>query len=450
MKKKCIYLLILIGLFFFMMSLFSCVKAKVFKFEFNDPVDFNKISLNFGDIEQTYEYVTLVRNSSNQYTLYISNSKCLIDSYGSYYCIHPVGIGNFDYYIYNVSMNKIVVSKKGEHVSEIHHPASVQYRTLSQLKQGFEESYIFRNYNVSYQNLFFGANILSNPFIVNKEDISSGKFDKVVINAQDYNHRDFYLFSYYYSDNTIESIYPRKIIHLNAAEIDYFVGSNETGNYMYEIPLSATGIDLVEGNKYGFKLAAKNSDGNYEYLDNISFTIGVVTPEEKEQADRDKQLGLQEEQNKTSKGIWDTLKQLLDFINPFSENFFVYKLVELLIEGLKGLFVPSNDFFENWINSMNDWLSDRLGALYYPVDLVVDFLNRISEISDNGSAVISWNEFNFMGATLIQSGSYDLNSLLSNQAIKNIHDIYLVVVDVILYIFLIVLAKNTFVDIFGR
>ena len=174
-----------------------------------------------------------------------------------------------------------------------------------------------------------------------------------------------------------------------------------------------------------------------------------MTPEEKEQADRDKQLGLQEEQNKTSKGIWDTLKELLDFINPFSENFFVYKLVELFIEGLKGLFVPSDDFFMNWINDMNDWLSVRLGALYYPVDLVTDFLNRIGGISENGSAVISGNGFEFMGAKVIPAFSYDLNSLLSNDTLKNIHDIYLTIVDVILYLCLIVLAKNTFVDIFG-
>lgn len=176
---------------------------------------------------------------------------------------------------------------------------------------------------------------------------------------------------------------------------------------------------------------------------------GVVSAEDKEQADRDKDFALKEENNQTNKGIWDTLKEVLSFINPFSENFFVYKLVELLVNAIKALFIPSDDFFTNWITSMNDWLSDRLGALYYPIDIVVDFLNRVASLNDSGSAIISGNGFEFMGAKLIPAFSYDLNSLLTNDVLKNIHDIYLTVVDVILYLCLIILAKNTFVDIFG-
>lgn len=210
-------------------------------------------------------------------------------------------------------------------------------------------------------------------------------------------------------------------------------------------------LELIQqsGNRYGFKLAVKNSNGSFEYLDELTFDIGVVTNEEKEQADRDKQMDLQKEQNETSKGIWDSIKEVLSYLNPFSENFFVYKLIELLVDAIKGLFVPSDDFFTNWVTDMNDWLSDRLGALYYPVDIVVDFLNRISELNESGSAVISGDGFEFMGAKVIPAFSYDLNSLLSNDTLRNIHNIYLTVVDVILYLCLIILAKNTFVDIFG-
>lgn len=205
----------------------------------------------------------------------------------------------------------------------------------------------------------------------------------------------------------------------------------------------------MSGNRYGFKLAIKHEEGFYEYLDTTTFDIGVVSAEEKEQADRDKDFALKEEANQTNKNIFEIIKEVLSYINPFSENFFVYKLIELLINAIKGLFIPSDDFFTSWINNMNDWLSDRLGALYYPVDLVTEFLERIGDISENGSAVISGNGFEFMGAKLIPAFSYDLNSLLTNDTFKNIHDIYLTVVDVILYLCLIVLAKNTFTDIFG-
>lgn len=205
----------------------------------------------------------------------------------------------------------------------------------------------------------------------------------------------------------------------------------------------------MSGNRYGFKLAIKNEDNIYEYLDTITFDIGVVSAEDKEQADKDKDFALKEEANQTNKNIFETIKEVLSYINPFSENFFVYKLIELLVNAIMSLFIPSDDFFTNWISNMNDWLSDRLGALYYPVDLVVDFLERISSLDESGSAVISGDGFEFMGAKLIPAFSYDLNSLLTNDVLKNIHDIYLTIVDVILYLCLIVLAKNTFVDIFG-
>lgn len=186
---------------------------------------------------------------------------------------------------------------------------------------------------------------------------------------------------------------------------------------------------------------------NIQIVQHLLF--GVVSAEEKEQADRDKQTALQEENNETNKNIWESIKDILSYINPFSENFFVYKLIELLIEAIKSLFIPSDDFLTSWIDNMNTWLSDRLGALYYPVDIVVDFLNRVAALEDSGTAIISGDGFEFMGAKVIPAFSYDLNSLLENETINNIHNIYLVVVDVILYLCLIVMAKNTFVDIFG-
>lgn len=182
---------------------------------------------------------------------------------------------------------------------------------------------------------------------------------------------------------------------------------------------------------------------------NSFLLYGSMSAEDKDQAYKDKDLALKEENNKTNKGIWDTLKEILSYLNPFSENFFVIKMMEHIGELIKSLFLPSDEFFVEWVKELNDWLSDRLGALYYPADIVVQFLERISTLNESGSAVIRWDSFHFMGAEVIKGGSYDLNSLLRTEALNNIHSIYLVVVDVILYLGLIVLAKNSFTDIFG-
>lgn len=336
-------------------------------------------------------------------------------------------------------------------------------KTSGTVRPGFGKSNLFYcDFDILYEDgtIFIPATNpkVKLPSISNKTEIETGKFDKIVISSGDYNHHGqekFYLFSYYDSKN-VEAIYPRKQILLDGPSNQYFVGADSAGNYIYEVPLFATGVDLVEGNRYSYQLAIMGWSDELQmevvekYTDEIFFNIGVVTPEEKEQADRDKQLGLQEENNKTNKGIFDTLKEVLSYINPFSENFFVYKLVELLVNAIKSLFIPSENFFSDWCSDLNDWLSDRLGILYYPIDLVVKFLEKVGQISDSNTAVISWSEFSFMGAALIPAGFYDLNNLVnSNETFKNVHSIYLVFTDVILWIGLLFLAKNTFVDIFG-
>ena len=67
----------------------------------------------------------------------------------------------------------------------------------------------------------------------------------------------------------------------------------------------------------------------------------------------------------------------------------------------------------------------------------------------SSSAVINVPELKIMGVTLISSFVYDFNSLLANDTLKTIHNIYLVVIDVMFSLMLVNLAKNTFAEIFG-
>lgn len=313
-----------------------------------------------------------------------------------------------------------------------------------------QQGFIFSTFDIKDKdgNIFFKG-VGKNPFIVNRDEICTGNFKSLVINTGDFSIEDNLTLSVnelrpiqngsdftYYLNKT-------KKFDLDSSMEGLTLTSAAGTNSVFSIPSSKFFV-FQPGYKYEFIIKKGTEELCYE-----SFVCGEVSVEDKEQQEKDKQLEMQEEQNKTNKGIWDTLKEVLSFINPLSENFFVYKLIELLINAIKSLFIPSDDFFTTWINNMNDWLSDRLGALYYPVDLVTEFLDRIGDISENGSAVISGNGFEFMGAQLIPAFSYDLNSLLTNDTFKNIHDIYLTVVDVILYLCLIVLAKNTFTDIFG-
>lgn len=56
------------------------------------------------------------------------------------------------------------------------------------------------------------------------------------------------------------------------------------------------------------------------------------------------------------KRVLDFFEELLSYINPFSENFFVYKLLELLGNLLKTLFVPEKSPLENFKQKVQDKL----------------------------------------------------------------------------------------------
>lgn len=331
---------------------------------------------------------------------------------------------------------------------------------------GFMGNFLYSTFDI-YDldgNLFHPNDSVTNPYIVNKEDVFTGNFKNLIINTGDFSIDDGFVLivnelAPLKVDDLQTNYYPTvsKMLDLDNTFDGLKVGRVDGTNSIFTIPSSKL-LVFKQFNQYEIILRQNGTDILTE-----SFICPEISAEDNKQQEIDKNLQLQEEQqklqeeqnklqeeqNKTSKGIWDTIKEVLSYINPFSENFFVYKLLELLKDLLMSLFVPSEEFLNNWINEMNTWLSDRLGALYYPIDIVVDFLTRIGNISDSGTAVISGNGFEFMGAKVIPEFSYDLNSLLTNDTLKNIHSIYLTVVDVILYLYLVFLAKNTFTDIFG-
>lgn len=120
---------------------------------------------------------------------------------------------------------------------------------------------------------------------------------------------------------------------------------------------------------------------------------------------------------------------------------------------LKSLFIPSDDFFTNWLDDLNEYFGDTFGILYYPFEILIDFLNRVSSLADTGTAIIKVPEFklSFMGhtATIFSATSFDFNDILTSETYKNLHSIYLTIVDVILWLGVVYLANKLFHTIFG-
>lgn len=129
------------------------------------------------------------------------------------------------------------------------------------------------------------------------------------------------------------------------------------------------------------------------------------------------------------------------------------KLIGLLLDALKSLFIPGDDFFTMWLDDLNKYFGDAFGILYYPFEILIDFLNRVQIINETTTAIIHIPEFrfDFLGyeMILIPEYTFDFNSILINETYKNIHTIYLGVVDLILWLSVVYLASRCIKNVIG-
>lgn len=81
-------------------------------------------------------------------------------------------------------------------------------------------------------------------------------------------------------------------------------------------------------------------------------------------------------------GMICKLKAVINFINPLSENFFAYKLVELMLNMLKSLFIPEDmDFVTNFVEA----LESKLGFIAAIPVKIIEFTMSL--------ATATWSEF---------------------------------------------------------
>lgn len=157
------------------------------------------------------------------------------------------------------------------------------------------------------------------------------------------------------------------------------------------------------------------------------------------------------EQTEVNKNIFEKIGEMLSYINPFSENFFVYKLIELLIEMLKGMFIPSNEFFENYFSELNNWFSDRFGFLYYPLDLFFDLTDRFLHINFSEPIIDIPDIYEpTTNNIFIHATKFNFNTLLEQNSLKTVHDIYLIIVDAIIYVGLVILLYNKYEEVMTK
>lgn len=145
--------------------------------------------------------------------------------------------------------------------------------------------------------------------------------------------------------------------------------------------------------------------------------------------------------------IVDGIGDKIDEQTEEQKNMF-QRLLDGILNGLKSLFIPSDDFFQNYLSEMNQWLSDHFGALYYPIDLFIDVCGRLLNLEVPENPSITLPAFQ-VGETVLlpaQMYSFDMSAL---PALGEIHSFYLTVVDVIIALWLCGLAAVKLKSIMG-
>lgn len=168
----------------------------------------------------------------------------------------------------------------------------------------------------------------------------------------------------------------------------------------------------------------------------IGASQDIINNANKNYEETKKQL---EESNNTSKSILQNIIELPKTI------------INLLTDALKSLFIPSDDFWQNNFNDVEDLIEKKLGVLGYPFILVNNTLNFFLTLDDSNDYVITWNDvkvpnFNYV---IIPAGSYDLGSVLEDSNIKYAHDLYMLCLNALILLSFVKLCHNKYVDVFG-
>ena len=87
-------------------------------------------------------------------------------------------------------------------------------------------------------------------------------------------------------------------------------------------------------------------------------------------------------------------------------------IISGIINGLKSLFIPSDEFFKTYFDDLFSWFSDRLGFLSFPIDLLAQLVEMFLG-SSSTDFVVTLPSFEIMGEPLLHEASFNLTQFLN-------------------------------------
>lgn len=168
------------------------------------------------------------------------------------------------------------------------------------------------------------------------------------------------------------------------------------------------------------------SDGLNDVVDQVGQSSDEIT----DSADQNTE-DLKQNEDKNTNIITEALSALGNFI----------------IEGLKSLFIPSDDFFQNWYTDLYDFFNDRLGLFMLPIDIVIQLINVYIN-TDSSFAGIPFPEFKWIDGTVIIPAQTVNFTFLETDWGQDIQQKIYFVTDIFMIFSLLVLLKKKLDEVF--
>lgn len=181
---------------------------------------------------------------------------------------------------------------------------------------------------------------------------------------------------------------------------------------------------------YPFKILETNPNQNV--IDNQNQNTEKITGQIQNSA-----AALQQSIDNQTQAQINATEQQTSAIGGFFEN---------LLNGIMSLFIPSTEYFTQFFNDFNTWMEEHFGALYYPIALIVDVLQRLAALPVNQQPSITLPGVTIQGQKLWDETTYKFD-FSDGLGLGTIYQLYLTVVDCIIAIGLVNLAKRKMEEI---
>lgn len=192
--------------------------------------------------------------------------------------------------------------------------------------------------------------------------------------------------------------------------------SNTVSNISNQITTSTTTITNAVNNVANQVTGSINSQTN-TLSDKIQGQTNTITNNQNQNTDKviknqdentDKVVKNQDENtDKLTKNQDENTNKVTEKLEDVKTG-----IISGIIEGLKNLFIPSEDFFKSYFDDLYSWFGERLGFLSFPIDLLVE-LSEMFLGSSSTDCILTLPSFSISGFKLWEESSFNLTSFLN-------------------------------------